>query len=74
MKILSHLLARGVPAFGQYEHLDMFSKKVDLNKTGNAHDRLCQEEARPASGSQLWKIFRLLAVGHLTRQVAEDTY
>jgi hypothetical protein len=26
-------------------------KKVDLNKTGNAHDRLCQEEAMPSSGS-----------------------
>ena len=29
----------------------MSSKKVDLNKTGNAHDRLCQEEAKPSSGS-----------------------
>jgi hypothetical protein len=29
----------------------MSSKKVHLNKTGNAHDRLCQEEARPSSGS-----------------------
>jgi hypothetical protein len=29
----------------------MATKKLDLNRTGNAHDRLCQEEARPSSGS-----------------------